>query len=374
MKLALTAYACDMNAGSEPGAGFNFAVAASSIPDTSVTLFTRRLDDRTRNFLLSMPNLELYEVPVRHSKRIPQFSYIVWLVRTQKKLRGLHAARGFDISHHVTYATDWLPSPSLANVPHVWGPVGGSTDTPRSLNARFSRSLRGRELARLLVTGFSRRLVKRWARARVSLIVAQNLDTAREFHKHPLVVVRTNCVVPNLPNRPALPKTATVVGRLIDLKGVHLAIAALATPEMEDWSLKIVGDGPLRPTLESLASRLNVTERVAFVGAVDRKKAMELVSESAVLLHLSAHDAAGWSVAESLTMGVPVVTWQHGGPAELVNNASLGITLGAENSDARDIAGAVVEAAKMIRNPIDTFSKENLLRDLEEWYEVASQK
>lgn len=58
------------------------------------------------------------------------------------------------------------------------------------------------------------------------------------------------------------------VGRLVEKKGVHVLLEALALFDSNERpSLDIVGDGPLRATLEEQTSRLGLTSHVRFLGA-----------------------------------------------------------------------------------------------------------
>jgi glycosyltransferase involved in cell wall biosynthesis len=53
------------------------------------------------------------------------------------------------------------------------------------------------------------------------------------------------------------------VGRLVEEKGVHVLLHAVAGLE-GDWVLRIVGDGPYRTTLDTLCANLSIGHRVFF--------------------------------------------------------------------------------------------------------------
>ena len=55
-------------------------------------------------------------------------------------------------------------------------------------------------------------------------------------------------------------------GRLIPLKRVGMLLEALAQFDLRNWTLRVLGDGPLRASLEAEASRLGIADRVEFVG------------------------------------------------------------------------------------------------------------
>jgi glycosyltransferase involved in cell wall biosynthesis len=66
------------------------------------------------------------------------------------------------------------------------------------------------------------------------------------------------------------------VGHIREWHGLDAVIALLARPALADAHLLIVGDGPVRPSLEELARRLGVSERVHFTGTMPRASLPEL--------------------------------------------------------------------------------------------------
>ena len=67
--------------------------------------------------------------------------------------------------------------------------------------------------------------------------------------------------------------TAVFAGRLVFLKGVELAIRAVAATG--DWQLVIYGSGPDERRLRKLAARLNANDRIRFAGWVSRDELLE---------------------------------------------------------------------------------------------------
>ena len=109
---------------------------------------------------------------------------------------------------------------------------------------------------------------------------------------------------------PAL-KSGEVVflGRLIREKRVDLLLRALALlrPKHKDLRCTIVGDGPMRPELERLASELGLQDSVAFTGFLEERAALETLRASGVCVLPSEREGFGMVVAESQAIGVPVI-------------------------------------------------------------------
>lgn len=121
------------------------------------------------------------------------------------------------------------------------------------------------------------------------------------------------------------------VGRLVQKKGCETLIRAMqivqqSAPQRE---LTIIGDGPLRPALESLSRELGV--RCSFAGSQPSLVVREHLSRARVFCAPSEQAADGDSeglgivFAEAQAMGVPVVSTLHGGIPEVVANGSTGI-------------------------------------------------
>lgn len=121
------------------------------------------------------------------------------------------------------------------------------------------------------------------------------------------------------------------VGNLVELKGVHLAIAALA--EVEAATLLVVGTGRERGRLQQLADRLGVATRVRFAGAVAHDALPAYYNAADVLLHPSSREGMPNVVLEALACGTPVVAAPFAGIDELISAPEAG-EIAAERSTA----------------------------------------
>jgi len=136
------------------------------------------------------------------------------------------------------------------------------------------------------------------------------------------------------------------VGRLVEVKGFMYAIAALpyvkaVFPEIQ---YKLVGDGPLRESLQKQVMDLGLQDCVQFCGAKSQGELVEMYQKADVFVMPSvkgsdgAEEGQGMVLLEAQAAGLPVVATNSGGIAESVADRG---TLVAEK-DAQTLAEAII--------------------------------
>ena len=119
--------------------------------------------------------------------------------------------------------------------------------------------------------------------------------------------------------------TLLSVGNLVELKGHDLIIKSLqGLPRCE---LIIVGSGELEEQLKALASELNISDRVRFMGTLRQIELVDLYSAADVLVLASSRE--GWAnvLLESMACGTPVAATNVGGSPEVVCSEAAGILI-----------------------------------------------
>ena len=141
------------------------------------------------------------------------------------------------------------------------------------------------------------------------------------------------------------------LGRLVDWKAVDLLLEAFARVEMRrpPPCLEIVGDGPMRISLETLANRLEVGDRVHFAGWQTQADFALHLREADVLVLPSLYECGGAVVLEAMACGLPVIAAGWGGPADYIDD-SCGILVPPDSREAL-ISGLVLAMAKLAADP-----------------------
>lgn len=336
MKVLMCAYACSPGQGSEPGAGWAWACAAAREHEVWVLTHSANATAIEAELAEDDSLARLHPVYLHNTGWVGSLSrrgparflyYVVWQVLLcRREAARLHAAIGFDICHHVTYAADWAPAgvSGLPGVPFVWGPVGGSStrSVPRLWPLLGGRTILS-ETARALVLATLRSIVGRRLARRAAVILGQNADVARAFAPEPVVVephIALEAVQGNSHRRvdPGSPPLAVFAGRLLGWKGVRLALAALRQPEASTWRLDVYGDGPQRKRLERITLRGRSPRESASLARAREPRSTRRWHAPMSCSYRAFTTQLGWSVAEAMAAGCPVLALDVGGPAALV--------------------------------------------------------
>jgi glycosyltransferase involved in cell wall biosynthesis len=387
LRVLISAYAFGPCDESEANAAWAFACAAARDHDVWVLARPRFADsieaalaaDAELRAHLTVEYLD-YSRPLLLLKRGPldvYWYYLLWQRLVTKAARRLQAEIGFDVAHHVTFASDWLPCGlrRLRDVPLVWGPVGGSTYLPWRLIRWVG--LRGGigEVARSVLSRAGRRLWGDPTARRAVLVVAQNPDVAKRFGAAHRVVLETNSATPDdLPSRRSdsvgTARHAVFVGRLAEWKGCRLAVSALARPEAANWTLDVYGTGRDLPAVQALVEKLELGDRVTLRGHRPRTEALAALAQADAMLFPSMHDSAPWAVGEASAIGCPVVCLDLGGPPFLAGPNAVVV------SHTGDVVGGLArglaDAADRTGVPSDRWSAARLPDVLSRWYAYAA--
>jgi len=127
------------------------------------------------------------------------------------------------------------------------------------------------------------------------------------------------------------------VGNLVVPKGNDLVMRSLT--RLPKTTLVLVGDGPDRSRLESVARAEGVADRVRFVGPVAQAELARYYSAADALVLASSRE--GWPnvLLEAMACGTPVVAARVGGTPEIVTSPAAGVLF--EPRTAEALAGAV---------------------------------
>ena len=197
----------------------------------------------------------------------------------------------------------------------------------------------------------------RWATRRATRVTAVSDAVRRHLVRHGFPPDRV-CAIPNgidpepfdradpLPRSElGLPDDAQValfVGRLTRQKGVDVLLRALSAlaADLPRLHVLIAGDGPDRATLQQLATRLNVADRVRFLGRRDDVPRLMATADAAVLP--SRWEGLSLVLLEAMAARLPVVAAAVEGHSEVIEDGATGLLVPPEEPAA--LGGALRRA------------------------------
>ena len=132
---------------------------------------------------------------------------------------------------------------------------------------------------------------------------------------------------------PANAKLVGLIGRLWAQKRVDDAIwaADLLKRVRDDTHLLILGDGPLRDSLRRFRDKVEIRDRVHFLG--HRDDAWRIIPHFDVLWSTSAYEGQSNAIMEAMSHGVPVVATDIAGTRDLVVDDVTGRLISATKAD-----------------------------------------
>jgi glycosyltransferase involved in cell wall biosynthesis len=135
------------------------------------------------------------------------------------------------------------------------------------------------------------------------------------------------------PRRPQ-GRVITTVANLRAGKGqdVLLRAAARVIRRVPDMRFQLIGDGPLRPTLEQLAVDLGISSSVAFLG--HRCDVPACLAQSDLFAFPSLMEASPNGVIEAMAARLPIVATNVGGIPEMIEDGRNGLLVPAADDEA----------------------------------------
>ena len=107
----------------------------------------------------------------------------------------------------------------------------------------------------------------------------------------------------------------------------------------------IVGDGPERSRLETLARDLDVADRVTFSGFVADQELPKYYAQASCYVHAAVEESLGLSVIEAAYCGCPVIAVNEGGVKETVTDGISGFLVPATAQDLANAVDSVLRSA-----------------------------
>ncbi|MGH9486490.1 MAG: glycosyltransferase [Terriglobales bacterium] len=244
----------------------------------------------------------------------------------------------FQVAHAFDFYTNLalIPAARLAGVPAV---IGSQRQLGDLLTLRRARAQRR-------VLGWCDRVVCN-SRAAADGLRAQGLAEAKiAVIPNGLPESAFAAAVPALPPEPGLARIGMIARMNHPVKDYPMLLRAAARllPGHPNLEFVLVGDGPLRRSLEQMALDLGIAEQVRFLG--ERRDIPAVLASLDISVLCSRSESLSNVVLESLAAGKPVVATRVGGNPELVREQETGLLV-----QAGDDQGLAEALERLLRQP-----------------------
>lgn len=126
------------------------------------------------------------------------------------------------------------------------------------------------------------------------------------------------------PSAPSNPVRLIFAARLSVQKNPLFLIQTLFRVKDLPWRLDLVGDGPLRPAVQNLVTKLDLSSKISFHGWVSQEKLQSLMQDSDILVMPSLSEGIPLVGVLALAAGLAILGSRVGGISDLVEPGQNG--------------------------------------------------
>ncbi len=364
MRVLVSAYACEPGKGSEPGVGWHWTTELARLGH-EVDVITRSNNRASiEKALADVPitglHFHYYDLPSwgkcwKRGNRGIQLYYRLWQHGAYHLAKRLACNVQFDLVHSLTYGNFRQPSfMGRLGLPFVIGPVGGGDDTPVLIRESYPAIPALREMIReisIKLAYWDPAIRAMYRQATVVLCKTRNT----------LAILPASCrgksrvqleigLEPHRIRHEVMVKAASAdflfAGRLVYMKGIHLALKAFSQliQDRPNATFTIIGTGPNEAQLKCLSATLGLKDYVRWLGWIPYEELWMQYCHYTAFIFPSLHDSSGNVILEALSQGLPVICLDTGGPGEILS-PSCGIKIPVMNQSktevVRDLSAAM---------------------------------
>lgn len=153
------------------------------------------------------------------------------------------------------------------------------------------------------------------------------------------------------------------VGNLIAIKGHDVLIRAVGSiaQEFPALTLSIIGEGVERERLEKEAQKLQIWDRVKFLGRRSRREVATAMRDCTIFALPSRYEGLGCVYLEAMSVGKPVIGCRGQGIAEVIQHGANGFLVGADNDRELGLALAMLLREPARRQNLGVAARDTIL-------------
>lgn len=237
-----------------------------------------------------------------------------------------------DIIHQPIPVSPKMPSLIFGfGVPVIIGPMNGGMNYPQDWRQLESRAERYFVSTVRALATLSEKLIPGKSKANVLLVANERTRQALPVSHARIEILSENGVDRGIffPNQPHMTRAGTslrlvFMGRLVEWKAVDFSLRAISEARSRglDVTLDVLGDGPDLGRLQLLTKELHLESEVRYLGFRSQQNCIEVLREADALILNSVYECGGAVILEAMSLGLPVIASEWGGPKDYVNSST----------------------------------------------------
>lgn len=265
--------------------------------------------------------------PNRHGFLVYSFYYAYqrWHWQAYKQVLELLKTDHFDLIHYVGMIGYREPGYLWKlGLPYVWGPVSGANNAPLQLMKRMPLSGRLKQSFRSIANTIqfhSKIRLKKALNATDILLTAtsENQMKFKSIHHKDSICIPENAITGNIALGDAkfdFPEKyhIIVIGTLDARKSVGVLLEALTqVKRINLLHIDIIGDGPLKNSLQQYAALHNLDSIITWHGQLPRAEAVKIFNSAHLHVITSVSEGNPTTIWEAMSYGVPTMSFDHCG-------------------------------------------------------------
>jgi glycosyltransferase involved in cell wall biosynthesis len=295
-----------------------WVITRSNNQEAIESSFPRELAHRVHFVYCDLPR---WQRRLKRKEKGLYLYYALWQWHAYKLAKKLAKDVDFDCCLHLTFGSMWMPTwMHRLPIPFIWGPIGGGECVPFGLVSALPWRGRIPQYVRYALIRLAplNPLFMGPARA-ARAIVVRTEDSGSVFPESIQAKIRVMLETgmseaqllqyQDLGRTPRTTVNFIYTGRLVAIKNVEMAINAfaLACSASNHLHLTIVGEGPSKQDLMTLAKRRGVFDRIRFTGAISQHEVIAELQQSDIFVFPSLKEGGTWSLMEAMAVGLPVI-------------------------------------------------------------------
>jgi len=342
-RLLMLAYCFDMNGSMEDRNGWQRAVLAAAEFDVTVLYFpTVPVKELLANVPCHLPSASIRFEPIEMRWMAGLLKWLGicfalyyrdWHRSAYRRAKVLHSENPFQLSHLVTICGFREPGYVWQlDIPHVWGPLGGTHNFPKEFIGSLDIWNQLRERIRTAINRYQLKLCRRVRRAqRKSVVIAatsgaqSDLRSGEGMNAEIEIELETgidhSIDLPRILRGGGRPLRLLWTGRLRAWKALPLLLHAVAQlPKTTDVRLRVLGSGSCKTEWENLAMKLGIADKIEWHAWPSYVETLPHYRWADVFMFTSLRDTSGTGLVEALAAGCPIIGVDHQGAADIMTD------------------------------------------------------